>query len=462
MTQPTPATAFDRRRLVVRMFLYGIVILVTTSLSVALLVRLLIEPKVKRDAGGFAWVAVTMLAHDIDDPSRLARKCELLRAESHTKLTLFRPDGVVIASTLDTPQMARSSSELASLVPGRAFPLPSPGPPIFAVGVYDAEGRLTAYGVHEFPSLPPAPRERIGIALLIVLVVLALVSLPLTRSLLVPLAKIHGAARAFGEGDMSARTGLHRSDELGELAVAFDDMADRIATLRRSEKELLANVSHELRTPIARIRVVLELASDSSPDETRQYLGEITEDLGELEQLVEDVLQTTRLELHSDGVPSSIPTLRLEPVPVDRILERSAALFRSRAAERVLDVSLPESSPEVRVDPILLRRAIDNLLENARKYSEPTTPIALRLGVRDSTVVISVEDHGIGIDPEDQSRVFTPFFRTERSRARTMGGVGLGLTLVQKVVTAHHGTISIRSARGEGTTVEIELPIFVE
>ncbi|MFO0659915.1 MAG: HAMP domain-containing sensor histidine kinase [Polyangiaceae bacterium] len=452
------ASSFDRHRLPMRMFLYGVVLLIASLLAVSLSVRFILEPRVKKNVGGFAWVAVSLVAQDLDNPEKLARSVALLRSEGRTYLSLYRPNGELIVSTVEQPPAPLSASDLTELKPLHTLNFENRRAPVFAVGVFDDNGGLKAYGIHEFPALPPAPTERMLAAIPIVLVVLALVSLPLTRSLLSPLSKILAAARAFGQGNMGARTGLRRSDELGELAVAFDDMAERIASLRRSEKELLANVSHELRTPIARIRVVLELASDSTPEETTRYLGEITEDLSELERLVEDVLQTTRLELNVEGAPASIPTLRLERVAAASVVERSTSLFRTRFPERALDTEVQDDSSEIMADVVLLRRAVDNLLDNARKYSDAGSVVSLQLRSSGAGVEIVVKDQGIGIDEADQEHVFTPFFRTERSRAKTIGGVGLGLTLVQKVAQAHGGTVSLESRRGEGTTVRLVLP----
>src|SRR5690606_13401471 len=107
-------------------------------------------------------------------------------------------------------------------------------------------------------------------------------------------------------GDLRARAGLHRPDEIGDLARAFDDMAERIAELRRSERELLANVSHELRTPLARIRLALELLADGDATKARSYLEDIDADLAELEQLLDDVMTAARLDLAEGASPDAL------------------------------------------------------------------------------------------------------------------------------------------------------------
>ena len=112
----------------------------------------------------------------------------------------------------------------------------------------------------------------------------------------------------------------------------------------------------------------------------------------------------------------------------------------------------------INADRVLLRRAVDNLLDNARRYSDAGTTIRLSARQREGGLRIAVSDEGVGIDPLDVEHVFSPFFRGERSRSRATGGAGIGLTLVRKVVAAHGGTVGIESAPGDGTTVNLDLP----
>ena len=137
---------------------------------------------------------------------------------------------------------------------------------------------------------------------------------------------------------------------------------------------------------------------------------------------------------------------------------RAAERFRAAHPGRTLDVSLEEALPEVDADPALLRRVLDNLLDNAGKYSDAGQPIGLRARQRDGALEVEVRDRGIGVDPADMARLFTPFFRTDRSRARGTGGVGLGLALAKRVVEAHGGRIGAESAPGEGTCVRFSVP----
>lgn len=296
-----------------------------------------------------------------------------------------------------------------------------------------------------------ASGPRVLLIPLVVLLVLAIASYPLVRTIVRPLEKVTRAAQSLGEGDLTARTGVQRADEVGTLARAFDDMADRLQRLVDTEKELLANVSHELRTPIARIRVALELAADDDPEMARVRLTEITQDLNELEQLVEQVLMASRLD-------------RVAELPLDRRLVGTQELV-DRVEQQMRDLhpkhdfSSDVRAPEAYADAGLLRRLLDNLVDNAAKYSDPKAgPVEVAICSVDWGIEVEVRDRGIGVGPEDIGQLFDPFFRTDRSRNRGTGGVGLGLALCRRIVDAHGGIIEARSREGGGLVVRVWLP----
>jgi signal transduction histidine kinase len=191
-------------------------------------------------------------------------------------------------------------------------------------------------------------------------------------------------------------------------------------------------------------------------------LSEIATDLGELEILVEDVLIATRIELAADEAPGAL-AMRRERIEASAIVERATQRFHSIHPDRTLEVQVdeadPRGRPSIEVDPMLFRRVLDNLLENAHKYSpDPSSPIGLQVRSESPHVIFEVRDRGVGIPASDLPHVFDPFFRGERSRDRRSGGVGLGLTLARRIVEAHGGRISIESRPGAGTTARVALP----
>ncbi|APR83389.1 Phosphate regulon sensor protein PhoR (SphS) [Minicystis rosea] len=341
--------------------------------------------------------------------------------------------------------------------PGLRGPPPRDAMPAYLMPVRLPDGSEG----HAFYALrdTPSPRRDAFWIVAIVIVGVGVVSWVLSRSLARPLGRLSDAARAFGGGKLDARARLARADEIGDVAAAFDEMAERITTLLRAEKELLANVSHELRTPLSRIRVALEIAEEGDAETARAALHDIAQDLSELERLISDVLTAARLDLDEGPVGSGIPPLRREHIEVSGMLEHAAAKFRTAHPKRTLVVTLAPDLPEIDGDPVLLRRVVDNLLENARKYSaRDEGEIELHASVEEAMVHIEVRDRGIGIRPEDLPHVFRPFFRADRSRTRKTGGFGLGLALARRIVEAHEGTIALESTVGEGTRAIVRLP----
>jgi signal transduction histidine kinase len=294
--------------------------------------------------------------------------------------------------------------------------------------------------------------------LLVAMVAAAVAAVVLARSFARPLRALTEAARSFGRGDLSARVQMKRRDEFGELADAFDEMAQRVAQLVRSQQQLMADVSHELRTPLARIRVALDLAAEGDADMARSALAEITDDLAELERLIADVLQTTRLELAAGRAESGVPPLRRDPIELASLLDRSRARFQTTHTGRVLIEEAPPSLPILAGEASLLRRALDNLLDNAVAYSEPDKPVTLRITVTADAVEVEVADQGMGISAEHLPQIGRPFYRTDKSRARRTGGLGLGVSLSRRIVEAHGGTLTLESEVNVGTRARIRLP----
>ncbi|HEU4411288.1 MAG TPA: HAMP domain-containing sensor histidine kinase [Polyangiaceae bacterium] len=444
-----------RRGLLVRVFLHGLLLLAGSGAALLVVGKLFFEPAMQRDVAPFnAWV-VARACELRDDRAALGRELAFYRERLRLQLTLYTAADAPLATNVEPPFGPAPAAERGALARGEVLAL-APGA-VFAAGCFDPGGRLVAYGV----GLRSPPRFALAGSTAIffaVLGALALASVPLARSVSAPLERLSAAARAFGRGDLRARAGLRRRDEIGDLAVAFDEMADRIEALLRAEKELLANVSHELRTPLSRTRVVLELADAGDADAARAYLPEIAHDLGELERIVEDVMTAARLDLAAGRAGAGAPPLHLREVPFGGLLDAAASKFRETRPDRRLVVEAAPGLPTVLADPVLVRRALDNLLDNAGKYSSPPSAVELRARPEGGLVVVEVRDAGIGIDEADLPRLFAPFFRTDRSRARETGGIGLGLALTRRIVEAHGGAVRVESRPGVGTTVTLTLP----
>jgi two-component system sensor histidine kinase CpxA len=265
-----------------------------------------------------------------------------------------------------------------------------------------------------------------------------------------PVRKLEKAVERFGRGDLSARVGSNRRDELGQLARTFDRMAERIETLLTAERRLLLDISHELRSPLARLGVAVELAR--SGDDANSALNRIQKESDRLNALVGQLLQVTRAE----GDPSS---LRRAPLRLDELVQQLVDDSSIEAAAHGCELRYEKREPvTVAGDPELLRRAVENVIRNAIRYAPRETAVEVSLARHDGKAVMGVRDHGSGVPEEALPRLFDAFYRVEGDRDRASGGIGLGLSIARRAIELHRGSIRARNAR-PGIEVEMELPV---
>jgi two-component system OmpR family sensor kinase len=379
-------------------------------------------------------------------PDELVERMARLAGRLRGKLTLFDATGKLVRSTTEPALSAPTPTEIAELKTDKwtlAW---------HRIVVRSDDGMMIGVYVPDSPGFPWGYILPLAVG---VLVVVGAASLWFTRRLVVPLQELAEAARKFGSGNTEARADLHRDDELGDVGRAFDDMADRTSALISSQRQLMADVSHELRTPLARIRVALELAAED-PEGAKDVLADVGIDLDEIDQLINDILTTARLD--AEGVPRIAHT----PTEVGELAEGAVSRFESRHPGRTLERSLAGTERSIDCDPVLLRRALDNLLDNAAKYSD--APVKLEVGPNGpngKSITFAVVDKGIGMSAEDLERAGTPFWRSDVSRTRKTGGVGLGLALARRIARAHGGDVILASKLGQGTTARLEIPFVV-
>ena len=265
-----------------------------------------------------------------------------------------------------------------------------------------------------------------------------------------PVRKLEKAVERFGRGDLSARVGSNRSDELGQLARTFDRMAGRIETLLTAERRLLQDISHELRSPLARLGVAVELAR--SGDDANLALDRIQKESDRLNALVGQLLQVTRAE----GDPSS---LGHTPLRLDELVRQLVEDSSIEAAAHGCELKYEKREPvTVAGDPELLRRAVENVIRNAIRHAPRKTAVEVSLARDDGKAVVGVRDQGSGVPEEALPRLFDAFYRVEGDRDRASGGIGLGLSIARRAMELHKGSIRARNAR-PGLEVEMELPV---
>ena len=281
-----------------------------------------------------------------------------------------------------------------------------------------------------------------------VLLLLLLLCYGFARHLTRPVRELQSAVDCFGRGDLTTRVNSRRRDELGQLARTFDKMADRTQTLLAAERRLLLDISHELRSPLARLSVAVELARS---DNRETHLNRIQKEADRLNALVGELLQVTRAE-------GDVSQLRLQPIDLGELVEELVADSRIEAEARGCSVEVEViGEGSVQGNGELIRRAVENVLRNAIRYSQPGTPVLVRLEWRRDQVEIQIRDSGPGVPDEALGRIFDPFYRVETDRGRATGGVGLGLAIARRAVELHKGTIRATNAN-PGLLVVITLP----
>jgi len=265
---------------------------------------------------------------------------------------------------------------------------------------------------------------------------------PVANRLTRRLQALRKGVETFGSGQLQHRVAVEGKDEVADLASSFNEAAQRIEDLITSNRSLLANASHELRSPLARLKMAVSIMGDMPPARAAQLKQEIHEDIRELDALVEEVLLASRLDARSD----------IERQPVD--LLGMATEEASRVGAQV-EVAPGFPNTPYQADDRLLRRAVRNLLENAKRYGGPD--IELALVQRPNWLDISVSDRGPGVPPEQRDRIFEPFYRLP-GHAEHAGGVGLGLSLVRQIALRHGGTVRCEAREGGGSRFVITLP----
>ena len=349
-------------------------------------------------------------------------------------LAIFDRDGQLIADASDGSLLAPSQRR-ERFGPGHQHPH------FWTHVVQISDGRWL---VAAKPIAKRGPWSRFAwlAALLAITSTVGLCAYPVVRRLTRRLENLQQSVEALGSGDLSARVKVEGRDEIGRLAATFNRSADRIEALVTANKSLLANASHELRSPLARLRMGIEALPQDAPRIDR---GELTRNIRELDQLIDEILLASRLDAHSADEAT------FEAVDLVALLAEECA--RSGAE---LDPA-PNSLAIVRADPRLLRRLIRNLLENAKHHGNTAAVEVMVKAVTANTVAFEVCDRGPGVTAQERERIFKPFHRAAGASERN-GGVGLGLSLVRQIALRHGGNVICLSREGGGSCFRVTLP----
>jgi signal transduction histidine kinase len=264
-----------------------------------------------------------------------------------------------------------------------------------------------------------------------------------------PIGQLTAAVGRFGGGDLGARARIARRDEVGDLARAFDDMAERIQTLMTAERRLLQDISHELRSPLTRLSIGVELLRTTTNRE--HAIGRLQIEVERLTMLVGSLLEVTR----NEGDPWSRRSGPMEVAAIVREVVESSTLEADRRACCI--VVGGDTTRTVLGDPELIRRAVDNVVRNAIRYAPPNTRIDVGIAERLADTVITVRDVGPGVPEGLLPRLADPFFRVDAARDANTGGVGLGLSIARRALHVHHGDLVAENAN-PGLRITLTIP----
>jgi two-component system sensor histidine kinase BaeS len=279
----------------------------------------------------------------------------------------------------------------------------------------------------------------------------AFVAMLLARPVARDAKRICSAAMRVADGDLTARTGVHRNDELGEAAEMFDVMVERLDTVEKERSLMLSAISHDLRTPLAALRAAVEAIRDGVAPDPDMYLIGMERQVRALSSLVDD------LQLHSRIVSGTFE-LHCTRLDLTELADEAMETLRPLAEQRRVKLLL-EADHRVILDAdgSQLARVVRNLLDNAIRHAPPDSVVLVQIGQSDASATLRVIDEGSGFPPEFRDRAFEPFTRADEARDLATGTAGLGLSIAKGIVDAHRGTVGVGD--GPGGIVEIRLPL---
>lgn len=295
----------------------------------------------------------------------------------------------------------------------------------------------------------------IGYAALVGVGLASIMGYFVSRQLTRPIKIITSTASQIRSGDLTARTGLAGDDEIGQLGETFDSMATTLEHDIKIEHRLTSDVAHELRTPLMAMLATVEAMQDGVLPADDEHFETVAIEIRRLSRLVDAMLHLSRIE-NGKG------TMKVETTDIvalaQSLVNAQHQLFHDRGIHLRFIDETRNGEVYADVDPDLLREALVNLLSNAMRYTPEEGWVLVRVAYDKPDVLIAVQDTGMGIAKEDLSRVFTRFWRSDASRERARGGLGVGLSLTKEIVDQHNGTISVESELGKGTTFTLRIP----
>ena len=271
-----------------------------------------------------------------------------------------------------------------------------------------------------------------------------------------PLKRLLKTVELMSEGHLNQRVKVSGNDEFAQLCYAFNNMNDKLEKVEKNREEFVSNVSHELKTPLSSIKVLSDailMQEDVDTGTYKEFLGDITEEIDRMNRIINDLLTLVRLD-------QTTSFMNIDIVDINKLMAGVAKRLKPLADIKEIGLSIDyEKEVSIRGDEMKLTLALSNLVENAIKYTSSYGEVYISINADHQHAYITVKDTGIGIPEEDLNKIFTRFYRVDKTRDRETGGTGLGLSITHSTVLHHKGSIRVNSKENEGTTFVVRLPI---
>lgn len=374
---------------------------------------------------------------------------EQMGEQYRQRIILTDTDGKVIADS--SREMLSKEYNLDSL---RGHPIRRPGGP-GAIGVlYLSPAVRLEAGMASLQILTSQLGRYFIIGACLAIVAAIVATIWLSRRILFPVRALTAAAQRLGKGDFSQRINISDKGEMGELAAAFNLMAGDLERDEKLRRDMVADVAHELRTPLTNVRGYLEAIRDHIIPPDEQTIGSLYDETMLLSRLVNDLQELSLAE-------SGELKLYCQEGEVPELINQSLTAVQAKALEKGLSLSaeVPQGLPRVYIDFLRIKQVLLNLLENAIAHTPGGGSITVTAEQQGNMVAISVADTGEGIPAEELADIFERFHRVDKSRSRSSGGSGLGLTIARYLVEEHGGSISVESEPGKGSKFTFTVPL---
>jgi len=285
-------------------------------------------------------------------------------------------------------------------------------------------------------------------------IVAFLVTLFLSRRILSPIKELRSAAQRLGKGDFSQRVDTSDKSEMGDLASTFNSMAGNLQRNEQLRQHMVSDIAHELRSPLTNVRGYLEAINDGVMQPDKATISSIYDETVLLSRLINDLQELSLAE-------AGELKLSCQPEDVAELVRQSVAAVHAKASEKDIEVSydIPADLPRVNIDFLRIKQVLLNLLENALAHTPGGGHINIEANLNPGFVEVSVSDTGEGIPADEIDNIFERFHRVDKSRSRSTGGSGLGLTITRYIIEEHKGKIGVHSEPGKGSRFNFTLPV---